>query len=296
VTGNQFSGGINTVGGDPTFNGPVAGGDMVLEAQAQAQAPGPRRKAEVCVLTVLPTETRAVVAVLRRMNGYRETRLSHGPLGHEAWTRSREGGTVRVAAAEMLDPDITAAALAYRELVEAYRPGIVLLVGIGGGVGRGVGIRDVVISDQVISYDAHKVTPGGTYRRGRSQSVEAVLGYRVKDLMRESGGLHRGPSGQFTVHFGPIGSGSAVVADARSEIRLWLETFNEKVLAVETEAAGVAQAFRHSVAADRSVRGWLTIRGISDTADESKGDDYQDAAATNAAEVMASLLPYLQFG
>lgn len=47
----------------------------------------------------------------------------------------------------------------------------------------------------------------------------------------------------FRVHRGPIGSGDAVITDEHADIRQWLHTVHEKVLAVETEAAEVVQAF-----------------------------------------------------
>jgi adenosylhomocysteine nucleosidase len=85
-----------------------------------------------------------------------------------------------------------------------------------------------------------------------------------------------------------------VVTDVGSEIRFWLNDFHEKALAVETESAGLAQAFHERVRGD-GVRGWLPIRGISDTADADKGHDYHALAAEHAAAVMAMLLPYLYF-
>ena len=83
-----------------------------------------------------------------------------------------------------------------------------------------------------------------------------------------------------------------MVADARSGIRRYIENFNDKTLAVETEAGGVAEAF-HESAADARTRGWLAIRGISDYADAEKNDDYHDIASWHAAAVLIQMLPYL---
>jgi adenosylhomocysteine nucleosidase len=91
---------------------------------------------------------------------------------------------------------------------------------------------------------------------------------------------------------GLVASGEAVVANARSEIRRYIENFNDKTLALETEAGGVAEAF-HESAGDSGTRGWLSIRGISDHADEEKNDDYHDIASWHAAEVLIQMLPYL---
>jgi len=91
---------------------------------------------------------------------------------------------------------------------------------------------------------------------------------------------------------GLVGSGEAVVADARSDIRRYIENFNDKTLALETEAGGVAEAF-HESAGESGARGWLAIRGISDYADAEKNDDYHHIASWHAAAVLIQMLPYL---
>jgi len=259
--------------------------------------PAPRRRsADVGVLTILSEEIRAVQGVLRRMNDYRERRLSHGPLAREAWLERPAGRRIRVAALQTFTPGTDSAALAYRGLVDEYDPAVVLLVGIAGGVGKKVEIGDVVISDQVIAYDARRVAPEGVHRRGQAQAVAGALGHRLNEFRADTPAQQRGESGvAYRIHRGPIGSGNAVVTDARSELRRWLTSFNEQVLAVETEAAGVAQSFHEEVRRDAGPRGWLTVRGISDTADHHKGYAFHDLAARHAAEVMGKLLPYLDF-
>ena len=85
---------------------------------------------------------------------------------------------------------------------------------------------------------------------------------------------------------------SRKVAGQRN-VDLPLQEPHPKTLAVETEAGGVAQAFYEQVTAESSVRGWLAIRGISDSADEAKDDTFHAVASTNAAAVLERLIPYL---
>ncbi|GIE75225.1 hypothetical protein Aph02nite_11750 [Actinoplanes philippinensis] len=297
----DHSGGIHVSGTTVNFGGPVAGRDMTYHAAPQA-GPGatgsarPRRSADVAVLTIIDEEIRAVQATLQRMRDYRERRLSYGPLAREAWLPDAENRPIRVAAVQTYTRGTDSAGLAYRELVAEYNPAVVLLVGIAGGVNPKVRVGDVVISDQVIAYDARREAAGHTYRRGQAQAIARPLGDRLNDFMSKTTAEQVRPDGEtFHIRRGPIGSGNAVVTDARSEIRRWLAEFNEKVMAVETEAAGVAQSFHESAQQDDSPRGWLTIRGISDTADKKKGHSYHDLAARHAAEVMALILPFLVF-
>jgi adenosylhomocysteine nucleosidase len=286
--------GMIATGGSTISNSTNHAGNIGWPRPDPAAQRSPRR-ADVGVLTVLDQEIRAVLAVLRHLEDYREQRLRHGPLAREAWLPAAGGGRVRLAALQTLTRGTESAALAYRGLVEAYNPSIVLLVGIAGGVSPRVGIGDVVISDEVIAYDARRVTAEGVHRRGQAQAVAGPLGHRLNDFFANALAGQSRPAGEgFHIHRGPIGSGNAVVTDAGSDIRRWLLAFHEKVLAVETEAAGVAQSFHESVDRD-GPRGWLTIRGISDAADRHKDHDYHDLAAKHAAEVMAMLAPYLRF-
>lgn len=294
---NNVNGNFNNVGGHSVFNGPISvGADPAPRPGGGTGTGRDATRAEVGVLTVINQEIRAVSAVLRGMRDYRVRRMRSGPLAYEAWLPDPQGRPVRIAAVQALEPGTEQAALAYRGLVEEYRPAAVLLVGVAGGISPAVKIGDVVISDQVIAYDARRETPDGARRRGRTQTVAAALGHRLNEFMAMVPEQQSRPGGEpFQLHRGPIGTGNAVVTDVDSEIRHWLRDFNEKVLAVETESAGVAQSFHENVVAGGSVRGWLTVRGISDTADAGKGHQYHDLAAGHAAEVMAMLVPHLSF-
>jgi adenosylhomocysteine nucleosidase len=153
----------------------------------------------------------------------------------------------------------------------------------------------VVLANEAVFYDARKEIAGTTLRRGRSFPVPAVLQHAVNafaaDLRQPV--TARGAAG-FRVHVGPIGTGEAVVADANSAIRRYLHQYSDKVLAVETEAGGLAQAFHEAAATNPGCRGWLTVRGIADLADAVKDDEFHRLASRNAATVLSALLPYLR--
>jgi len=150
-----------------------------------------------------------------------------------------------------------------------------------------------VIGDEVIYYDARRETVTAARRRGRSHPTTPAVRHRINEFfLRYGSTIALGPSGQVRVFRGPIGSGSAVVTDPGSDIVRFLRWFNEKTLAVETEAGGVGQAFYEEVGSDPAA-GWLTIRGISDLADRDKGHGWHQLAANHAAAVMDRLLPML---
>jgi adenosylhomocysteine nucleosidase len=254
--------------------------------------PGGQRRADIGVVTVLPEETQAVVAVLARAQGFRSGALDDGAQVHEADVPSGPGA-LRVVAMQALDPGPPSAALAYRTLRAGFGPPLVLLVGIAGGISPIVAIGDVVIADQVIAYDARRETSAGPHRRGEAYVIAPAVRHRVNEFRRQHGHLVRLPTmDTVRVALGPIGSGGAVITDSLSELRTYLSGYNEKTLAVETEAIGLARA-AHEEDRRSASAGWLVIRGISDHADAAKGTRDHARAAANAAEVMALLLPLL---
>lgn len=258
-----------------------------------SQHDSPKPRADVGVITVLPQEIRAVVRVFRRTRRYRAVQLYGGAQIHEA-EFPVSGGALRAVASQALDRGPRSAVVAYQRLRKHYAPPIVLLVGIAGAIRPGVAVGDVVISDQVVYYDARRETDEGARRRGQSYPIASALGHRLNDFFQTCGNAWQHGSGPwFQVYQGPIGSGDAVVTDRGSDIRRWLSDFHEKVLAVETEAAGIAQAFYEEVRQDDALGGWLTIRGISDHADAAKGHSDHDLAADHAAVVLEKLLPFL---
>jgi adenosylhomocysteine nucleosidase len=290
-TGLHVTGGTVSVGGNVNavqHNGPTA-------PQTRPAADGRvGRSADVGVLTVLSEEMTAVAAVLGRAPDHRVEQMYGGRTVHRA-TFAAEGGPVRVVATQALEPGTSSASSAYRELRRGFAPPLVLLVGIAGGIRPEAEVGDVVIADEVIWYDSRRETEDGPRRRGRTQATPAVLRHRVNDfLVRHGAAVRSGPGVDFRIHRGPIGSGNAVVTDAGSGIRSWLAEVHEKTLAVETEAAGVAQAFYEEIADDRALAGWTTVRGVSDRADRLKGHADHELAARHAALVMERLLPYLR--
>jgi adenosylhomocysteine nucleosidase len=277
--------------GDITINGPGVGNQTRVYA---APAPSRQGGVDVGVLTVLPVETRAVVDVFARSQRYTTVQVPGGPMAHHARFPAVGGGSVSAVLTQTLDRGPRSAAVAFARMRRHWAPPVVLLVGIAGGIGDDVRIGDVVIADQVIYYDARRESARGTHRRGQYQPAAAAMRHRLNEFLLEHPGTVRYGAEALRVHSGPIGSGDAVVTDEYSDIRRYLLEYNEKTLAVETEAAGLVQACYEEIGEDATLRGWLAVRGISDRADAAKGTAHHQAAAEHAAAVLVRLMPFLK--
>jgi adenosylhomocysteine nucleosidase len=290
------------IGAYATDRGTVnVGGNAIGALHRDQPAPSPDGgasppgRADVGILTVLTEELVAVVERLRRHNAYRSVQLAGGVQVHLAEATDDQGAPMKLAAMQTLDRGPRSATVAFERLQKLCRPPVVLLVGIAGGIRPDLAIGDVVIAEEVVYYDARREAADGPHRRGQTQPMTSALRHRLHEFFRRYGqGVPLGTGDRVRVHRGPIGSGDAVVTDSGSEILTFLRKFNEKTLAVETEAGGVGQAFYEHLDEEHALHGWLTIRGISDLADKAKGHDRHRFAAHRAAVVMDHLLPLLR--
>lgn len=304
TSGKGNSGVVNTGSGTVNISQSAIGDHAAVHVthareSAAGSAARHEHRSDLGVITVLSEETNAVASALETAGRcskevYEQARFLDATLDTEA-------GQVRVVATQALHVGSAPAVIAFERLRRYCDPPIVVLVGIAGGIHPAVSLGDVVVVQEVIYYDTRKQTPDRIFRRGQTRPVPSGIRHAINDFFSTSGEpcylRAQDPDGSvrdYRVLPGPIGSGEAVIADKNSPIRRYIAGFNDKTLAVETEAGGLAEAFYEAVGT--SAGGWLAIRGISDHADAGKDDSYHRIASWHAAAVLLSLVPYLAAG
>lgn len=300
MSGNPHDGTYLSAGGDMVIQGSAIGSNASVGDHGQEAAYSPGGDCDIGVITVLSEETHAVRAMMHSA-GHHWTHDRPGGLLFDEAILDVPDGRVKIVGFQSLDPGGQPVCHAFDDLTRYYAPAVVALTGIAGGIHRSVRLGDVILARDVICYDQRKEAPGVVLRRGASYLIPPVIARAINNLRSDYGEpcllVATGPDGirrRFRVHYGPIGSGEAVVARADSEITRYLHGFNEKTLAVETESAGLARAFYEKTGGTSRTNGWLALRGISDLADEDKNDEWHDIAAVHAAVTLQVLAPYLR--
>ncbi|MEX1363125.1 MAG: protein kinase [Nannocystaceae bacterium] len=181
------------------------------------------------------------------------------------------------------------AASATFDIVQKWKPSIVFLVGIAGGASQNdVAIGDVLIAQQIVDYEIQKIKPEGASARYQTYRVDSKL-YNVcqnilpvewQDIMPAS----RPDEGAPQVHLGPMVSGDKVIA--KSEVLNELLDDYPKLIGVEMEAAGVANALYYSQHRPR----FIMIRGVSDLADSEKETEKVKQWRSYACDVAVAFL------
>ncbi|MGW0711378.1 5'-methylthioadenosine/S-adenosylhomocysteine nucleosidase family protein [Streptomyces sp. NPDC002643] len=230
----------------------------------------------VVILTALNLEYEAV---RRKLAGPRVHR-------HERGTRFEvgtvKGASCRVALGLTNKGNHSAAVIAERAIQE-FSPVAVLFVGVAGALWDTARLGDVVMATHVYAYHGGTSEDDGLKARPRvwetAHGVSQLASHlaRVNDWADDTPGRGRAPR----VHFGAIAAGEVVQNSTISAEARWIRQHYNDALAIEMEAAGVAQA-GHLNGAPVAI-----IRGISDRADGTKGSakdrSWQPRAAVNAA-------------
>jgi nucleoside phosphorylase len=247
---------------------------------------------DFAIITALEKEAKAVVSRLENRDTKRFEDRNIRTYHCGTIPIQEAGRSYRVVVVLLPSMGEISAANAVTDTIADWNPRFVLMVGIAGGFAQDdLDLGDVVVADQVVGYDYGKVVKGGIKPRDRVYPASALLLERVRNFWDEAwvrqvntprpGNAHRDASKLFV---GPIASGNKVIASAKFREQL-LKRWS-KLIAVEMEAEGV-----YAAVFDRpQIRGTLVIRGISDMADERKGDAWQVYAANAAAAFAVEFL------
>jgi adenosylhomocysteine nucleosidase len=267
-------------------------------------APSPATdRADVVVVTIIDEEYRAMLRWLEepRALPYRSDRWAVGELRGQYPERAPR--VVVVGAGEEGE---VSGALSTLSAIERWRPPVVLLVGIAGGIEDSVSLGDVVVATAIWDYDighlGETFEPGSTRFAPDAQLLKAAR--RVPaDWTR---GIQIAPPQAGAVPRvveAEVASGDKVIETERSAFFAAVDRADSGFAAVEMEGAGAAAAIQRAKVSGEATR-FLMIRGVSDLVQPHPADapvgaavarnpqraawrEYAaDAAATFAAEVI----------
>ncbi|RLK24441.1 nucleoside phosphorylase [Micromonospora sp. M71_S20] len=236
----------------------------------------------VVILTALDLEYAAV------RNQLTDLRVRRHPAGTRFEVGRISQSDCRVALGLVGKGNHPAAVLAERAMAE-FSPAAVLFVGVAGGLWPNIRLGDVVVASKIYAYHGGTSEDDGLKARPKAWEIPHEADQIAHHVDRSAGWRRGLPVGAAPkVHFGPIAAGEVVQDSGISEQARWIRQHYNDAVAIEMEAAGVAQAGHLNRALPVVV-----VRGISDHADGSKaatdGQDWQPKAARHAAAFATAL-------
>lgn len=186
--------------------------------------------------------------------------------------------------------------IAIERAVQAFKPDLILMVGVAGGV-KDVSKGDLVIGEKAYGYERGKQLEETFVARPQVHNYTHRLLQCSQTIAQNNSWQTRvqgSPDFPITaaprVFFGPIASGNKVLASARAHLAKFLKQHYNDTLAIEMEAIGFQALLPYPQILS------LNIRGISDLLDDKTSADqenHQELAAARAAAFAFELLDQL---
>jgi nucleoside phosphorylase/CheY-like chemotaxis protein len=215
---------------------------------------------------------------------------------HAGTFRRLDGSIGRVVAARAPRMGMPASAALAMKVGLLFRPRFMAMVGICAGRKGETNLGDLVAANPTWDYGSgkHAVKDGKpifkpapdpfpltTHVRG---IVERFEGEHEATLHVRNAFQGAKPASVPKLHIGPFASGAAVVA--RAAMMEEVQDQHRKLLAIDMEAFGLASA---ATELPRPQPDFLILKGVSDFADEEKGDSHREYAAFMSAQFLAYL-------
>jgi 8-oxo-dGTP diphosphatase len=211
---------------------------------------------------------------------------------HPAGTRfevGRIGATGPLVALTLTGKGNLPAGTLTERAITYFSPTAVIFVGVAGARRGDISLGDVVVATHVYAYHGATSEDDGTWARPRVWETAHSVDQTARHISRERAWARKLPADPSPqVHFGPIAAGEQVHYSKTSPNATWLREHYNDAIAVEMEAAGVAQASHLNDSLPMAV-----VRGISDSADSTKTAadraGWQRQAARSAAAFALAL-------
>ncbi|MGW7533296.1 5'-methylthioadenosine/S-adenosylhomocysteine nucleosidase family protein [Amycolatopsis sp. NPDC054798] len=226
----------------------------------------------VVMLTAFNDEYQAVSSLLDDVQPVKRERGTRFEIG------TIRGTSCRVALGLTGKGNHSAGILAERA-ISLFSPAALMFVGVAGALWD-TPLGDVVFATHVYAYHGGTSEDDGLKARPRAWETAHEVAQIAQHVAR-SGKWKENVRAETNVHFGLIAAGEIVQNSTISAEARWIRDHFNDALAIEMEAAGVAQA-GHLNGTHVAI-----VRGISDKADGTKNTaadrDWQPRAAANAA-------------
>lgn len=248
------------------------------------------KKADIVILTVVENEKQQMEKVF----DWKKLDVVNDPLQYYyCEVKNSSGFPLTLVHCYIAKMGVVAASQATARVIELFEPDCILMCGIAGGRKGKTNFGDIVVVDTVVDF------AGGSIEQDSSGKVEFVPDSDIvgtdpnwirpfknykEDInllrsIRDSADLYNDYKNDICLHIGKIATGPAVI---KSEIfsEKYIKSHNRKYIAIDMETYGVYYTARNLMCQ------YISIKGISDNADQRKNDAHQKYAALIASNMV----------
>jgi adenosylhomocysteine nucleosidase len=191
---------------------------------------------------------------------------------------------------------LTNAALITAKAIEYYHPRVVAMSGICAGVSDECNFTDILVAEIAWDYQVGKFTEEGFKSEPYQEGVDVNLINRMKHYCavsdigrRVADFVEQASAGEHTsvIRFGPVASGSAVIADKSKADMIGLQ--HRKFIGIEMEIAAVYSACKYSSRPPV----YFAAKSVVDFADRDKSDAAHECGSAASAVFVSGMLLHL---
>lgn len=241
------------------------------------------KKADIVLLTATDIE----YAMVKRMFEWQEFDcLEDNAFYQNAEILNKNGEKLSIISCYPAKMGAIAATNIATKAISMFKPDCIIMLGIAGGNGKEVKCGDIVVAETTVDFcngsieddaeDDEKIQflPDADIVHATSDIIKIMRKYgENKDLLRKIRDKTRDLDKGHDIHIrvGQMATGPAVIKSSRFTDE-YLKKHHKNYLAIDMESYGVYYAASNSQ--NRNLE-YVSIKGISDTADRDKDDDYQ---------------------
>lgn len=258
----------------------------------QAETTAKPHAIDVCYITALRDPELAAILQLPISWGS-ELSMGNGILVQEG-SATVKGKKLSFICAHSPHMGLVAASFMTRALWEKYRPKVIMMTGICGGLGNAK-LGDIVVAERSWDWQSGKWLHDGSFSSSpdqkeatpelialaRGTKADAEYFWKNSDIR---------PPNKPDLHIAPMVSGSAVVENLELHTRFFSQ--HRKAIAVDMECYGVY--FSASMSGSPAPK-FICIKSISDLANRDKSDNFQEFCSGLSAFISFKIIERLDF-
>ena len=206
----------------------------------------------------------------------------------------KNGRKLRIISAQQDEMGMTASATLTMKMITHFAPEYVIMPGIAAGTGNITDATNEEYGDVLLASSVWNFSNGKYVSPNEAEIVFGEVGFNPRPTVVKLKGDYlddilkyvRSNENEFLTHFGPLASGTAIVAN-KSLLEKQVLTRFEDTKGVEMEGYGVAYAATHAMKPKPHV---IIAKSVCDFADERKDDVFQQFAAYTSCGLVKDLL------
>ena len=206
----------------------------------------------------------------------------------------RDGRKLRVISSQQDEMGMTASAALTMKMIGLFAPEYVIMPGIAAGTGDITSYSNQEYGDVLLASSVWNFSNGKYVSPNEAEIVFGEVGFNPRPTVVNITGDYldsilkyiKSSENEYLTHFGPLASGTAVVAN-KSVLQKQVMSGFKETEGVEMEGYGVAYAATHAMNPKPNV---IIAKSVCDFADERKSDVFQQFAAYTSCGLVKDLL------